>query len=674
VHIENLGDLDVVVVILAVGVSIWIALRSLPGVRPAPRVPRAFGEDEIRAYDRALPKYFLVAIIALAAGGLHTAIKSLPPLYVWLAEAGYPGHLVRDLANSHLVIVIGGTVGATGLAWYLLPRILRRPLYSETLAAWSFWCTVLGAVGFYTVLSVTGIIMGDLVRHGMTTDQAKSTLGLARSMPEGMAASVMGVGYWTFVANVLLTVRGKRDVVAPGPRAHLAKFFVIGAVGLLIGTVQGVIQVLPAPESWIHSAGIYGESIDPIAHAHVNLVTGTLSLVAGTLFALSPEGSWGGRRAEQLVFWTMIPGSLLFYVSFMTLGIVGGTAFLDSPAALAGFAPYEQVLRALLGVGGVLMLTGIWSFLLTAWRRFVRGPDVHPGARPLIAVACVALFVGTAQGGLQLVPAIREWLDAAGDAGTAIANAHAQLNMIGGAIVALLAAMLIAAPDLLGGALRPRVGTRTAALVGAGIAIYYLSALGSAFVAGVAVQGGASFGAAAATVPPVGPLGMAAGGVLLLVAFGLLARDAWRVSERSRQAALDTLRVTVGRYDSSNAPWRARVPIRNYIGAEVIGALAGFPGIGWIMAGWPIVGIPLAFCGPATSWALLPLLTSPDVGTPLAYLGALPTATFIATTTIGSSALLGLRLRSKRRAATRATERRPQLADAPEPRPVHGEA
>ena len=117
-HIENLGDLDVVVVILAVGVSIWIALRSLPGVRPAPRVPRAFGEDEIRAYDRALPKYFLVAIIALLDPvGLVTAIRAdtawngiVWELYGFVAliffllcysMSLYSKHLERKLRTDH---------------------------------------------------------------------------------------------------------------------------------------------------------------------------------------------------------------------------------------------------------------------------------------------------------------------------------------------------------------------------------------------------------------------------------------------------------------------------------------------------------------------------------------------------------------------------------------------
>ena len=62
----------------------------------------------------------------------------------------------------------------------------------------------------------------------------------------------MGLGYWTFVANVYITVgkaSGERKVfpekATPKEDFLLAKFFAVGATGLLFGTVQGVYQVMP---------------------------------------------------------------------------------------------------------------------------------------------------------------------------------------------------------------------------------------------------------------------------------------------------------------------------------------------------------------------------------------------------------------------------------------------
>ena len=67
-------------------------------------------------------------------GSLHAVLKNLPWTAEWLARAGYAGHLVRDLSNTHVTIVGGGTLMATGLCWHVLPRIVGRPLASEGLA------------------------------------------------------------------------------------------------------------------------------------------------------------------------------------------------------------------------------------------------------------------------------------------------------------------------------------------------------------------------------------------------------------------------------------------------------------------------------------------------------------------------------------------------------------
>ena len=61
-------------------------------------------------------------------------VKNLPWIAEWEARAGYAGHLVRDLSNTHVMIVGGGTLIATGVCWYVLPRIVGRPLASNGLA------------------------------------------------------------------------------------------------------------------------------------------------------------------------------------------------------------------------------------------------------------------------------------------------------------------------------------------------------------------------------------------------------------------------------------------------------------------------------------------------------------------------------------------------------------
>ena len=86
-------------------------------------------------------------------------LKNLPWTAEWLARGGYAGHLVRDLSNTHVMIVGGGTLLATGLTWYALPRIVQRPLASNGMAHFAFWLTAAGLTVFYVALVGDGIAM-----------------------------------------------------------------------------------------------------------------------------------------------------------------------------------------------------------------------------------------------------------------------------------------------------------------------------------------------------------------------------------------------------------------------------------------------------------------------------------------------------------------------------------
>ena len=139
---------DLLMIALAAVVMIGTVVWLVPGARKN-RNQNQFTLAEITAYDRRIPLYFLAAAVALVIGSTHIIIKNIPIFWQWLWEAGYGGHLFRDLSNSHIIIVGGGTVLLTGITWYVLPRFVNRPLYSNALAGASFWFTVIGVFGFY---------------------------------------------------------------------------------------------------------------------------------------------------------------------------------------------------------------------------------------------------------------------------------------------------------------------------------------------------------------------------------------------------------------------------------------------------------------------------------------------------------------------------------------------
>ena len=193
-YLKHLSSLQFLTYVAFFSVVVAALFKFVPGKAPPLRT-EPYPPEELGAYDAKLAKYAVAGGGFLVLGGVHMALKNLPWAAEWLARAGYAGHLVRDLSNTHVMIVGGGTLLATGLCWLVLPRIVARPLASDGLAQSAFWLTVIGLVVFYVSLVGNGIAIGRLVEHGWDYQLAKDHMGKWYKVPTGIGAGVMGLGY-----------------------------------------------------------------------------------------------------------------------------------------------------------------------------------------------------------------------------------------------------------------------------------------------------------------------------------------------------------------------------------------------------------------------------------------------------------------------------------------------
>jgi hypothetical protein len=646
VYVKHLTSLQFLTYVSFFAVLLAAVFRFVPGRTPPVR-ETPYPEDELHAHDRKVAKYFVAGGAFLVLGSLHMVVKNLPWLAGYLARTGYAGHLVRDLSNTHVMIVGGGTLLATGLCWVALPRVVGRPLASEGLAQCAFWFTVLGLALFYVSLVGNGIAMGRLIEHGWTYPAAKEHLGNWYKAPTGMGAGVMGLGYWCFATNTVVTIFQSRLVRVPKPRWHLWKFFSTGAAALTVGTVQGVIQVQPHNADWLYAAGHAGEWIDPISHAHINLVTGLTMLVAGAFFALvrSAGGVEPSARLVNRVFYALLGGSLAFYFSTLYLGFHEGGLVVHhglTPEA----AEEATALHPFLIMGsGIAMFAAFWLLLAVIVRsvRGSRGP-----LRPFVLAGCLALAVGTLQGPLQAVPLVNEALDRGGEAGDVIVNLHAQLNMLGGLMLLLMGLSLTALREL-GAAWRPRTARLAWLCVPLGIGAYYAFGVAFAAVEAHRVEAGTPFGEAFAALEPWQALVLVPAALLVLTGFGAFARATWLMTARQRAEGRVALAATPRVY-SGQIPRRVRRRSPAALAAyELPLGLMGFPGVGWLFAGFPLAASILLMAGPAVTWAVIPVAFSPYGDGPLREIGWRVELVWLPTMALLSSALL-YRAHARRRA------------------------
>src|SRR5947209_3768479 len=543
-YLRHLSSLQFLTYASFFGVVIAAMFRFMPGKAPPVRT-KPYSAEELGAHDRKLAKYFVGGGFFLVLGSLHMVVKNVPWIAESLARFGYAGHLVRDLSNTHVMIVGGGTLLATGLCWHVLPRIVRRPLASEGLAQCAFWFTALGLAVFYVSLVGNGIAIGRLVEHGWTYEAAKAHMGKWYKVPTGVGAGIMGLGYWCFAAGVGLTIFQSRLVKVPKPQWHLWKFLATGAAALTVGTVQGVIQVQPANADWLYKAQHAGEWIDPISHAHINLVTGLTMLVAGALFSLLPAlgGRAPSRRLANLCFGSLLGGSLAFYGSALYLGLHEGRL------VHRGLTPEqaEEATRVhpyLIMGSGIAMFAAFWLLLgVIVWSMW----RAHGPARGFVLAGCAALAVGTLQGPVQAFPAVNELLDKGGDAGDVIVNLHAQLNMLAGLMMILIGLTL--ASLWRAGAewpVRPaRTGLR---FVVVGTAVYYAGGVAFSAVEAHRIAHGATFARAITALEPWQALVLVPAALAALTGFSGYARAAWTMTARQRAAGREAVRTAPVRF------------------------------------------------------------------------------------------------------------------------------
>ena len=67
------------------------------------------------------------------------------------------------------------------------------------------------------------------------------------------------------------------------------RFILFGVFCLFIGTLQGFLQSTPRIRHWIHMTGQAGHLVDPLAHAHINLIGGVVSVVMAMVYYLLPR-------------------------------------------------------------------------------------------------------------------------------------------------------------------------------------------------------------------------------------------------------------------------------------------------------------------------------------------------------------------------------------------------
>lgn len=147
----------------------------------------------------------------------------------------------------------------------------------------------------------------------------------------------------------------------------LFKYLVASAFFFFVGTVHGVLQIQPPIRAYLDSIGSPyggpGHMIDPLAHAHINVIGGVVLLCMAVTYYLVPRLTSVKLYSTRLInytFWFTALGITGFYSTLLGFGIIEGNLL------LAGKTEEMEIVhgyyKPTIATVSMIMGMGFWVF------------------------------------------------------------------------------------------------------------------------------------------------------------------------------------------------------------------------------------------------------------------------------------------------------------------------
>jgi len=164
---------------------------------------------DYRSEEKRLLKFIATSAGFLFIGTVHGVLQVIRPVREYLDSIGSPyggpGHMIDPLAHAHINVIGGVVLMIMAASYFLLPRISGVKLYSYKLLEHTYWWTSIGMIGFYSTLMIFGVWEGELLLAD-DADAMAEVHGLY-SKVIATVATIMGMGFWIYFANIYLTFR-----------------------------------------------------------------------------------------------------------------------------------------------------------------------------------------------------------------------------------------------------------------------------------------------------------------------------------------------------------------------------------------------------------------------------------------------------------------------------------
>ena len=250
---------------------------------------------------------------------------------------------------GHNVLGLFYTPLSLACIYYLLPKIIGRPVESYNLSL----------VGFWTLAFFYGQVGGHHLIGGPVPTWLIN-LSIVQSV-------MMIIPVASFTINQHLTMLGHFRLLVHSPTL---RFIVLGGMMYTLSSVQGSFEALRSINTITHFTHF------TVAHAHLGLYGFVTMVMFGAFYFIMPRirgWEWPYPKLIAAHFWLVAIGFALYFVSLTWAGIEQGMAMLDASRPFIDSVAITQ--PGLIGrsIGGAVMTLGhlvfAGHFLLMVLRR-----------------------------------------------------------------------------------------------------------------------------------------------------------------------------------------------------------------------------------------------------------------------------------------------------------------
>jgi cytochrome c oxidase cbb3-type subunit 1 len=252
------------------------------------------------------------------------------------------GHNIFGLLLTPLSIAV---------AYYVIPTVIRSPLYSHTLSLIGFWSLI--------------VVYSHIGTHHLLQVPVPTWLKVVAIVDSiGMVIPVM-----VFLVNIWYTARGKVGEIYADIGA---KFVFTGTLMYFVVSIQGSIMALPQVQRVTH----FNNWV--VGHAHVGVLGFSAMIALGGLYFILPRITGRplySRLLADLQYWFVLLGTIGFTTVLTIVGLIQGNAWLNGETVYRVLPEVHiyYVLRAAIGFM-------IFSSALIGLYNIVRTVYAKPGA------------------------------------------------------------------------------------------------------------------------------------------------------------------------------------------------------------------------------------------------------------------------------------------------------